>query len=192
MQKEITMEITNMKKIDLLKQKIEAANEKISKLKQEMAAELRSEFHNSLKELFDEYPFVKSVSFTAFQPFFNDGDTCEYNVHHDYCNFNGYDEDRDVSGEGVDVLQLAKETIYVEEPNPGYDPSNIQWGSHRNKTHWVTKPNPDFNPLYKEAVNAFREALAVVDDDNWMDMVGDHVKVTITREGIETDVYDHD
>jgi len=114
-------------------------------------------------------------------------------VHHDYCNFNGYNEDEDEQeGENVNVLQLAKKTIYVEEPNPSYDPSNIQWGSHRNKTHWVKKPNPDFNPLYKEAVDAFREALAVVDDANWKDMVGDHVKVTITRDGIETDKYDHD
>lgn len=93
---------------------------------------------------------------------------------------------------GQDVLKLACETIYVEEPNPEYDPLNLGWGSHRNKTHWVKKPNPDFNPLYKEAVDAFREALAVVDDDNWMDMVGDHVKVTITRNGIETDEYSHD
>jgi hypothetical protein len=188
------MEITNMKKIDLLKQKIEAANEKISKLKQEMATELRSEFHNSLKELFDEYPFVNSVSFTAFQPFFNDGDTCEYSVNHEYCQFNGYDEDDDEQeGENVDVLKLSRKTIYVEEPNPDYDPSNREWGgSHYSKTRWVKKPNPDFNPLYKEAVDAFREALKVVDDDNWMDMVGDHVKVIITRDGIETDKYDHD
>lgn len=167
-----------MKKIDLLKQKIEAANEKISKLKQEMAAELRSEFHNSLKELFDEYPFVKSVSFTAFQPFFNDGDTCEYSVHHDYCQFNGFDEDEDEDeqeGENVDVLKLSQETIYA---NVG--------------GHYKRQPNPDFNPLYKEAVDAFREALAIVDDDNWMDMVGDHVKVIITREGITTDEYSHD
>ena len=182
-----------MKKIDLLKQKIEAANEKISKLKQEMATELRSEFHNSLKELFDEYPFINSVSFTAFQPFFNDGDTCEYNVHHDYCQFNGYDEDRDDrEGEGVDVLKLAGETFYVEEPNPGYVASNLGYGSHRNKTRWVKKPNPDFNPLYKEAVDSFRSALAVVDDADWNDMVGDHVKVMITREGIETDEYSHE
>ena len=179
-----------MKKIDELKTKISEANARINELKKQVQKELQAEFTGALTELFDAYPFVKSLSFTAYTPFFNDGDTCEYNVHHDYCNFNGYDEDRDVEGEGVDVLQLAKETIYVEEPNPNYDPSTSRWGN--DKTKWVRKPNPDFNPLYKEAVDAFREALAVVDDDNWMDMVGDHVKVTITREGIETNEYDHD
>lgn len=182
-----------MKKIDELKTKISEANARINELKKQVQKELQAEFSGALTELFDAYPFVKSLSFTAYTPYFNDGDTCEYNAHHDYCQFNGYDEfDVEQGGDGVNVLRLARETIYVEEPNPGYDPLNLGWGSHRSKTHWVTKPNPDFNPLYKEAVDAFREALAVVDDDNWMDMVGDHVKVTITRNGIETDEYSHD
>jgi len=182
--------LTNMKKIDELKTKISEANERINELKKQVQKELQAEFNGALAELFDAYPFVKSVSFTAYTPYFNDGDTCEYSVNHDYCNFNGYDEDRDVEGEGVDVLKFARETIYVEESNPDYTPSGSKWGN--SKTKWVKKPNPDFNPLYKEAVDAFREALAVVDEDNWEEMVDDHVKVTITREGITTDEYDHD
>lgn len=182
-----------MKKIDELKTKISEANARINELKKQVQKELQAEFSGALTELFDTYPFVKSLSFTAFQPYFNDGDTCEYNVRHDDCTFNGYDEDGDEQeSEGVDVLKLARETIYVEEPNPHYKPTANSWTNEGRKTHWVQKPNPDFNPLYKEAVDAFREALAVVDDDNWMDMVGDHVKVTITRDGIETDEYDHD
>jgi hypothetical protein len=182
-----------MKKIDELKTKISEANERINELKKQVQKELQAEFTGALAELFDAYPFVKSVSFPAYTPYFNDGDSCEYSVHHDYCQFNGFDEDDDEpEGENVDILKLSKNTIYVEEPNPDYDPSSRDWSTHRNKTRWVKKPNPDFNPLYKEAVDAFREALKVVDDDNWMDMVGDHVKVIITREGIETDEYSHD
>jgi hypothetical protein len=186
-----------MKKIDELKAKISEANMRISELKMQVQKELQKEFTGALDELFDAYPFVKSLSFTAYTPYFNDGDTCEYSVHHDDCKFNGFDQYGDEGegegeGEGENILASAKENIYVEEPNPDYDASYSGWGSHRSKTKWVQKPNPDFNPLYKEAVDAFREALAVVDDDNWMDMVGDHVKVTITRDGIETDEYSHD
>ena len=180
-----------MKKIDELKTKISEANERIKELKKQVQKELQAEFNGALTELFDAYPFVTSLSFTAYTPHFNDGDSCEYSVNHEYCDFNGFDEDDDEQeGENVDILKLSRETIYVEEPNPEYDPRGSMWGNP--KTKWVTKPNPDFNPLYKEAVNAFREALAVVDDANWKDMVGDHVKVTITRNGIETDEYDHD
>lgn len=183
-----------MKKIDELKTKISEANQRISELKKQVQKELQAEFTGALSELFDAYPFVTSLSFTAYTPYFNDGDTCEYNVHHDYCQFNGFDEDdNEQEGENVDVLKLSQETIYVEEPNPDYDPSKLgTWGSHRHKTTYVKKPNPNFNPLYKEAVEAFRNALAVVDEDNWKDMVGDHVKVTITREGITTDEYCHE
>jgi len=183
-----------MKKIDELKTKISEANEHINELKKQVQKELQAEFNGALAELFDAYPFVKSVSFAAYTPYFNDGDTCEYSVHHDYCQFNGFDEDGDEQeGENVDVLKLSRETIYVEEPNLEYDPNYTGWESNlRRKTKHVKKPNPDFNPLYKEAVEAFRSALAIVDDDNWMDMVGDHVKVTITREGLATDEYDHD
>jgi hypothetical protein len=184
-----------MKKIDELKTKISEANERIKELKKQVQKELQAEFNGALTELFDAYPFVTSLSFTAYTPYFNDGDTCKYEVHHNYCQFNGYDEDRDdddQEGGSVNVLKLAGETIYVEEPNPDYDPSKGGWGTRSSKTHWVKKPNPDFNPLYKEAVDAFRSALAIVDNDNWMDMVGDHVRVMITREGIETDEYNHD
>jgi hypothetical protein len=182
-----------MKKIDELKTKISEANARINELKKQVQKELQAEFTGALAELFDAYPFVKSLGFTAYTPYFNDGNTCEYNVHHDDCEFNGYDEYEDEpQGEGVNVLKLARETIYVEEPNPDYNPVAGSWAKEGRETHWVEKPNPDFNPLYKEAVDAFRSALAVVDDDNWVDMVGDHVKVTITREGIETDEYDHD
>lgn len=167
-----------MKKIDYLKSKIAEANARINELKKQVKKELQAEFTEALAELFDAYPFVKSLSFTAYTPYFNDGDECTYCVNHDYCKINGFDEDDDdEEGEDglEDVLQMARETIYVREG-----------------ARWVDKPNPNFKPLYKEAVEAFRSALAVVDDDNWKDMVGDHVRVTITRDGIETSDYEHD
>lgn len=182
-----------MKKIDELKTKISEANERINELKKQMQKELQTEFTGALAELFDAYPFVTSLSFTAFQPSFNDGDPCTYNANHADCDINGCDRYSDnVNGEGENVCRNARETIYVEEPNPEYDCNYRGWESNkRDETKHVKKPNPDFNPLYKEAVEAFRSALAVVDDDNWEQMVGDHVKVTITREGITTDEYDH-
>lgn len=183
-----------MKKIDELKTKISEANGRINELKKQMQQELQTEFTGALAELFDAYPFVTSLSFTAYTPMFNDGDECTYSANHGDCDINGYDRYNDsVNGEGENVIRNARETIYVEEPNPEYDCNYRGWeGNKRDKTKHVKKPNPDFNPLYEEAVEAFRSALAVVDDDNWEQMVGDHVKVTITREGITTDEYDHE
>lgn len=189
-----------MKKIDQLKQKIQEKTEQIKVLKSKMMDELRTEFHSSLVELFDEYPFVTAVHFTAYTPHFADGDECTFSCHHDYCGFNGYDGDNDGKSEcvqdafgdieGEDILRDSRETIYVEEPNPDYKPSGPRYGN--SKTKWVQKPNPNFNALNKKAVEDFRSALNAVGDEEWKELVGDHCIVMIDRKGIRVEDYSHD
>lgn len=162
-------------KIDKLKEKIQAANARINELRAEIQKELRSELTDALSELFDVYPCVQSVNFVAYTPYFNDGDECIYDVHHQWCGFNGVDADGEGELIGEDVITNADETI---------------WNYSGSASKQI--PNPNYNKFHAEAVKAFRNALNAVDDDNWKEMVGDHVKVTITREGIETEEYEHD
>lgn len=189
-----------MKKIDQLKQKIKEKTEQINVLKNKMMDELRVEFHGSLVELFDEYPFVTAVHFTAYTPFFNDGSECTFSSHHDDCGFNGFDSyDADKSSrvsdafgdiEGENIYENSRETIYVEEPNPDYDSTKSYYGNYKTKS--VKKPNPNFNALHKKAVEDFRSALNAVDDENWEELVGDHCIVMIDRKGIHVEEYEHD
>lgn len=177
------MEITNMKKIDQLKQKIKEKTEQINVLKNKMMDELRVEFHGSLVELFDEYPFVTAVHFTAFTPFFADGDECTFSSHHDDCGFNGfvsYDDSKckrvsnafgDIEGENI--LENSRETTYERKT-------------------YKSIPNPNFNHLHKKAVEDFRSALNAVSEENWKELVGDHCIVMIDRKGIHVEEYDHD
>lgn len=187
-------------KIEQLKKQIEDHTSKIAALKKQMMEELRKDFHGALVELFDEYPFVKAVHFTAYTPYFNDGDECTFSSHHENCGFNGYDgygDDKDSSVqdafgdiEGEDILRDSRETIYVEEPNPDYKPSGPYYGN--SKTKWVQKPNPNFNALNKKAVDDFRSALNAVGDEEWKELVGDHCIVMIDRKGIHVEEYSHD
>ena len=191
-------------KIEQLKKQIEDHTSKIAALKKQMMEELRKNFHEALVELFDEYPFVKAVHFTAYTPYFNDGDECTFSSHHGDCGFNGYDGydgDKDSSVEnafgkikGEDICRNARETIYVEEPNPDYDPyGDNRYGSPTSKkTKWVQKPNPNFNYLHKKAVEDFRSALNAVGDEEWKELVGDHCIVMIDRKGIHVEEYSHD
>lgn len=189
-------------KIEQLKKQIEDHTSKIAALKKQMMEELRKDFHGALVELFDTYPFVHAVHFTAYTPYFNDGDECTFSSHHDYCGFNGYDgdnKDKSVQNafgdiEGEDILRDSRETIYVEEPNPDYDPygDNRYGGSTSRKTKWVQKPNPNFNALNKKAVDDFRSALNAVGDEEWKELVGDHCIVMIDRKGIHVEEYEHD
>lgn len=43
-----------------------------------------------------------------------------------------------------------------------------------------------------DVADVFRSALAQLDDDTWMDIVGDHALVTITPQGINVVEYDHE
>jgi len=161
---------------------------------------LKAEYHESLKDLFIKYPFVKSAHFTAYTPYFNDGEECTYSCHHDYCGFNGYDGygDKDSSvrnafeldESGVGILKNSKDTMHVEVPNPEYNANNNSWTNR--PTKWVNIPNPNYNPLYAEAVKAFRDAFDGLNDEQWKDLVGDHCSVLIDEHGIHTAEYGHD
>ena len=187
-------------KIEQLKNQINEHTSKIAALKKQMMEELRKDFHGALVELFDAYPFVTAVHFTAYTPHFADGDECTFSCRHDYCGFNGYDgygNDKDSSVkdafgdiEGENIYHTSRETIYVEEPNPDYDPNGPRWGN--SKTKWSQKPNPNFNALHKKAVEDFRSALNAVGNEEWKELVGDHCIVMIDRKGIHVEEYSHD
>lgn len=173
-------------KIEQLKTKIAEHTNKITELRNQMMAELRKDFHVALVELFDEYPFVNAVHFTAYTPFFNDGDECTFSCHQDGCGFNGYDSYDDEKSkrvsnafgdiEGEDIHKNSRETIYVKGENG-------KWGN---------VINSNFNALHKKAVDDFRSALNAVSDENWKELVGDHCIVMIDRQGIHVEEYDHD
>lgn len=173
-------------KIEQLKKQIKDHTSKIAALKKQMMEELRKDFHGALVELFDTYPFVTAVHFTAYTPHFADGDECTFSCHHDYCGFNGYDgygdeKDSSVNGafgdiEGENICHTARKTIYVKGENG-------KWGD---------VINPNFNALHKKAVKDFRDALNAVGDEEWKELVGDHCIVMIDRKGIHVEEYEHD
>lgn len=169
-------------KIEQLKTKIAEHTNKITELKNQMMTELRKDFHGALVELFDAYPFINAVHFTAYTPFFNDGSECTFSSHHDDCGFNGFDSYDDTKSErisnafgdieGEDIFENSRETIY------------------EHKTY-KSIPNPNFNHLHKKAVEDFRSALNAVSEENWKELVGDHCIVMIDRKGIHVEEYDH-
>lgn len=173
-------------KIEQLKNQIQEHTSKIAALKEQMMEELRKDFHGALVELFDVHPFVHAVHFTAYTPYFNDGDECTFSSHHDYCGFNGYDgygDEKDSSVkdafgniEGENIYHTSLFTIYAKGENG-------KWGD---------VINPNFNALHKKAVEDFRDALNAVGDEEWKELVGDHCIVMIDRKGIHVEEYSHE
>ena len=170
-------------KIEQLKTKITERSNKITELRKQMMEELRKDFHVALVELFDVHPFVHAVHFTAYTPYFNDGDECTYSCHQDDCGFNGFEIYGDGKCERVNNAfgDIEGEDIYHNSRTSIYEDITFK-----------KIPNPNFNALHQKAVEDFRSALNAVSDENWKELVGDHCIVMIDRKGIHVEEYNHD
>ena len=67
-------------------EKLKLLVEKIDKLKQELTQKAQAGLMACLKELFEQHPEVKKIQFTAYTPYWNDGEECTY-----WCNASSAD-----------------------------------------------------------------------------------------------------
>lgn len=105
------------------------------KLKEQGEAAVKDAF----KDLFDAYPELRSVVWTQYTPYFNDGDTCEFSVREFDITINGKDDEDDYNyGESLYDLkrsqnprevELAKAVRALENELPG-DVLEAVFGDH--------------------------------------------------------------
>lgn len=134
----------------------------------ELRAQIKAEFNTHLLELlqpvFEKFPKLESFAFTAYSPYFNDGDECTFSVHHEYsAEINGMDAD----DHDVDM------------------PSTLTSYNDRNawrETQWPYQVSTEMSKL-----------LSQIPDEVFETAWGNHVKITITKDKIEVDEYtEHD
>jgi hypothetical protein len=148
---------------------------------QETAQEL---FKETTKEFFDINPGITAVVWTQYTPYFNDGDECIFGVNSptftnapkedlDYINYGEYD------GENESVW-AADNLQYVMECDRDY------WKETKEKI--LSGGAIDIN-----SCQTLEKMLGSGEmDDIMREMFGDHVKVILTRDGIEIEDYDHE
>jgi hypothetical protein len=161
-------------------------------------AELKPQFHEMFKPFFETYPEARLV-FTAYTPYFNDGDECVYGVNSLYLCIDPdapwWDQiDLDYPGSTYpDLLTLAE---------GGTPTSHWHPNGYESYADYLAKRHPD--ELAKGA-DYLRGMVAMIrageicqatlhglSDDIIKGMFGDHVEVTITATGVQVDDYDHD
>jgi hypothetical protein len=152
------------------------------------------------KPLLDAHPIIESLEFTAYTPYFMDGDECIYSV-------------GDLGATLVDIdVDYPPEFFESYSDSYGQTLALLRDGTVPTSS-WMPKGVDDYESYFRknnaglielgieklEEIVAAREAgqdyvrlLAGIPDDVIRDMFGDHVKVTITREGVTVDQYDHD
>lgn len=151
-------------KFDEIKERLE----KINKEKELVMAELQKDGQKVLKDLFLDFlaktPEIHSLRWVQYTPHFNDGDSCEFSVHGMQYRKADYDEDNENSDQG--------------DFGNGY-------------FEYYSQGDDDGKPWFA-ALKEIEESWSSLGEDMMRNLFGDGVQVTVTREGIEVDDYDHD
>jgi hypothetical protein len=142
--------------------------EKLRNLQKEIREKSASAFASGVAPLFASQPILQSFSWTQYTPYFNDGEQCEFSANTDY-------------------LHLE----YVD----GTSDDDFSLSSHE----WKLKRGGDYSGRaytaneHNLAGAAVAEFLQQFDQDTLKFMFGDHVRITVDRDGnVTTDEYDHE
>ncbi len=83
-------------------------------------------------------------------------------------------------------------STYTDEPNindeKGWD---ISYKKCQPKDY-KGQANPDYDAEFAKMYNDVKDFLSIFEDADLEEMYGDHVEITVTREGVTTDEYSHD
>lgn len=154
---------------------LDETRKKISELKQELVDKSTEVFQEFQKDIFNKYPQLESFGWTQYTPYFNDGDTCIFSPHTNYLKIND---------EWVDDSAWVGENI------------TTNWGKWNQQLRIyegrVEEPNPNYNEELSKANSEIVDFLSKFDDDFYLSKFGDHSEITITKDSLTIEDYDHD
>lgn len=135
-----------------------------NKKKLDLISELKRDFVPMFSEDFEKSKRIDSFGWRQYTPYFNDGDECIFRVNTDY--------------------------IYINEE----DAEEIEWlGSDFDYKTKKYTPTSETDVTEFEVYRSIKEKLSAIPEDFFKDIFGDHVEITIHRDGrVETEEYDHD
>lgn len=156
------------------------------------------------------YPGITGASWMQYTPYFNDGEPCEFNVYSDIRLYADEvledDEGYDDGGFESYYIPDSLPDIYVRPEPDEYYTRIESWSGHNRMDQWEAYQIAEENRIntwrengwtelqlraFKEEVNKVEKWLAS-HEEFLEDVFGDHVKITVSKDGIEVDDYDHD
>ena len=134
--------------------------------------ESKQVFGKVMKSFFESFPEVERIVWTQYTPYFNDGDPCEFTI-----------------GEMFFVPHNIK-----DDDDNAIDPDCMNyydWNEYSFSSY-----HDAGNPLKPsvELGTAMDDVESMLDDveDFLRSTLGEHMEITVTKDGIETVEYDHD
>jgi hypothetical protein len=137
--------------------------EEIKQLRKSLETQSKNFFQEASAEIFEKHPELKSFSWTQYTPYFNDGDECVFGANSDYV------------------------TVAIKgDKNEGEDEDD-----DREISSWNLRKATKLTPKEAAAKDAL-ELLAAFENEDFKTMFGDHVRVTVSRNGVSVTEYSHD
>lgn len=185
---------------------------KVAQLRIEAANLAKEHFDEKSKELFEKYPDLIDFSWTQYTPYFNDGDECTFRVNTDYpkVNLKGFEDDDGEEGHGK-ILYFrdgASDKVYIVDNN--WNEKKVFFSYGRRGASLVTGckiESEDYNARkdveeaviaekkregYGSPVDDVKELLASMGEEDMRSIFGDHMEITVTRDGANAEEYSHD
>lgn len=140
-----------------------------------MVKSLKKDLKSVLKELFTTIPEIKSIYWTQYAPYFNDGDSCTFSLNSIIISNT---DKAFVDYEGADLSD------YLDED----DDSENLWAIDDYSIGKKEIPNKENLKLLKDFINTLHKSEELLEE-----IFGNHVKVIGTKSGFRIEDYsDHD
>lgn len=145
-------------------------------VKAEFQKKLRAGLKDVFKEFFEKTPEIKTIRWTQYTPYFNDGEECVFSVNDPYFS---------------NVTDLDKLTEYgeLDDGNEGEFSVDAGWGMnyYREKGEIVVSD---------ETIQSCKKLASLIQAHELEDVLratfGDHSYVTITADKMVAEEYDHE
>lgn len=149
-------------------EKYRSTKAKLEEARVEAKKMMGEAFSEGTGALFAEHECLVEFSWTQYAPYFNDGEECVFHAHTDYPDILFRRHLEELSEDEIDDLR--------------YD-GEFEYGNYGRK---------DRTGAENAAGDAVIKFLGEFDDDLLRDAFGEHIKVTVTREGLQVSDYNHD
>jgi hypothetical protein len=182
-------------------EQLEKMNAELQELKNKHLEMSKVMFNDIAKQLFEKHSILNSFGWVQYTPYFNDGDECTFSARTNYPTINGYDEDSENErGDGIDLISNSNEFITapirneedLRENEENYLKAGYNWYKDQKIGEYGVRKNPEYNPSHGEVIKDVKNFLSKVDESVLRNMFGDHVKITVSRNGVDVEDYEHD
>lgn len=160
--------------------RVQEAKKIKARLEKALQESLQETFNESTKLFFEWYPHLETISWTQYSPWFNDGEECTFSRN-----------EIDVNGHEVNGLDSLID-YHAKSPE-----ERMRYAAGH---PWVVRDyeramdNMLERVLITEGVNFsdLADFINAFDDEFYEEAFGNHVEVTIRKDGVTVEEYEHD